>query len=128
MTRPLRSKRARISPARPRRSASGLMRTSERSVLLDTLILQDVTPTTAGSAYRYPERVERLRRDYRTSARMASRNNLTVTSGRSTLANQTGRPIAPARKLVAAVMGTIAVFVVALRLGLTRGGGGGLGR
>jgi catechol 2,3-dioxygenase-like lactoylglutathione lyase family enzyme len=38
------------------------------------------------------------------------------------LANQTGRPIAPARKLVAAVMGTIAVFVVALGLGMSSWG------
>ena len=34
------------------------------------------------------------------------------------MANQAGRPIAPARKLVAAVMGTIAVFVMALGLGM----------
>jgi catechol 2,3-dioxygenase-like lactoylglutathione lyase family enzyme len=34
------------------------------------------------------------------------------------LANQTGRPIAPARKLVAAVLGTIAVFVMVFGLGL----------
>ena len=38
------------------------------------------------------------------------------------MANQTGRPIAPARKLVAAVMGTIAVFVVALGLGMSSWG------
>ncbi|WP_240670469.1 VOC family protein [Actinoplanes solisilvae] len=35
------------------------------------------------------------------------------------MANQTGRPIAPARKLVAAVAGTIAVFVVALGFGMS---------
>ncbi|MEV4352218.1 glyoxalase/bleomycin resistance/dioxygenase family protein, partial [Actinoplanes sp. NPDC049596] len=35
------------------------------------------------------------------------------------MANQTGRPIAPARKLVAAVAGTISVFVVALGLGMS---------
>ena len=35
------------------------------------------------------------------------------------MANQPGRPIAPARKLVAAVMGTIAVFVMAVGLGMT---------
>lgn len=35
------------------------------------------------------------------------------------MANQTGRPIAPARKLVAAVSGTIAVFVVALGFGMS---------
>ena len=35
------------------------------------------------------------------------------------MANQAGRPIAPARKLVAAVMGTIAVFVMAVGLGMT---------
>ncbi|KUL42524.1 hypothetical protein ADL15_01225, partial [Actinoplanes awajinensis subsp. mycoplanecinus] len=34
------------------------------------------------------------------------------------MANQTGRPIAPARKLVAAVIGTIAVFVIVYGLGL----------
>ena len=34
------------------------------------------------------------------------------------MANQAGRPIAPARKLVAAVMGTIAVFVMAVGLGM----------
>ncbi|MFF5292958.1 VOC family protein [Paractinoplanes globisporus] len=38
------------------------------------------------------------------------------------MANQTGRPVAPARKLVAAVMGTIAVFVVALGLGMSSWG------
>ena len=38
------------------------------------------------------------------------------------MATQTGRPIAPARKLVAAVMGTIAVFVVALGLGMSSWG------
>ena len=38
------------------------------------------------------------------------------------MANQTGRPVAPARKLVAAVMGTIAVFVMALGLGMSSGG------
>ncbi len=38
------------------------------------------------------------------------------------MATQTGRPIAPARKLVAAVMGTIAVFVVALGLGMSNWG------
>ena len=38
------------------------------------------------------------------------------------MANQTGRPIAPARKLVAAVMGTIAVFVMALGLGMSNWG------
>jgi catechol 2,3-dioxygenase-like lactoylglutathione lyase family enzyme len=38
------------------------------------------------------------------------------------LANQTGRPIAPARKLVAAVMGTIAFFVMALGLGMSSWG------
>jgi catechol 2,3-dioxygenase-like lactoylglutathione lyase family enzyme len=35
------------------------------------------------------------------------------------LANQNGRPIAPARKLVAAVLGTIAIFVMVFGLGLT---------
>jgi len=35
------------------------------------------------------------------------------------LANQSGRPIAPARKLVAAVLGTIAVFVMVFGLGLS---------
>ena len=35
------------------------------------------------------------------------------------MANQAGRPIAPARKLVAAVMGTIAVFVMAVGLGMS---------
>lgn len=34
------------------------------------------------------------------------------------MANQTGRPIAPARKLVAAVLGTVSVFVVVFGLGL----------
>ncbi|GIF00254.1 VOC family protein [Paractinoplanes rishiriensis] len=38
------------------------------------------------------------------------------------MANQTGRPVAPARKLVAAVMGTIAVFVMALGLGMSSWG------
>src|SRR4051812_14124044 len=45
--------------------------------------------------------------------------SLSVTTGRSTLANQSGRPIAPARKLVAAVLGTIAVFVMVFGLGLS---------
>src|SRR4051812_45797122 len=44
--------------------------------------------------------------------------SLSVTTGRSTLANQIGRPIAPARKLVAAVLGTVAVFVMVFGLGL----------
>ncbi|GIE82607.1 hypothetical protein Aph02nite_85570 [Actinoplanes philippinensis] len=35
------------------------------------------------------------------------------------MANQTGRPIAPARKLVAWIIGTIAVFVIALGLGMS---------
>ena len=35
------------------------------------------------------------------------------------MANQTGRPIAPARKLVAAVLGTIAVFVMVFGLGMS---------
>ena len=35
------------------------------------------------------------------------------------MATQTGRPIAPARKLVAAVSGTIAIFVVALGFGMS---------
>ena len=35
------------------------------------------------------------------------------------MANQAGRPIAPARKLVAAVLGTIAVFVMAVGLGMS---------
>jgi resuscitation-promoting factor RpfA len=35
------------------------------------------------------------------------------------LANQSGRPIAPARKLIAAVLGTIAVFVMLFGLGLS---------
>ncbi|MFC7532067.1 glyoxalase/bleomycin resistance/dioxygenase family protein, partial [Actinoplanes sp. GCM10030250] len=35
------------------------------------------------------------------------------------MANQTGRPIAPARKLVAAVMGTLAVFVIVFGLGMS---------
>jgi catechol 2,3-dioxygenase-like lactoylglutathione lyase family enzyme len=35
------------------------------------------------------------------------------------VANQTGRPIAPARKLVAAVLGTIAIFVMVFGLGLS---------
>ncbi|MEU8244598.1 VOC family protein [Actinoplanes missouriensis] len=35
------------------------------------------------------------------------------------MANQTGRPIAPARKLVAAVMGTLAVFVIVYGLGMS---------
>ncbi|WP_262384604.1 VOC family protein [Actinoplanes teichomyceticus] len=35
------------------------------------------------------------------------------------MANQTGRPIAPARKLVAAVMGTLGVFVIVYGLGLS---------
>ena len=35
------------------------------------------------------------------------------------MANQTGRPIAPARKLVAAVLGTIAVFIMVFGLGLS---------
>jgi catechol 2,3-dioxygenase-like lactoylglutathione lyase family enzyme len=35
------------------------------------------------------------------------------------VANQTGRPIAPARKLVAAVMGTLAVFVIVYGLGMS---------
>ena len=47
------------------------------------------------------------------------RHSLTGTNGRSTVANQTGRPIAPARKLVAAVLGTIAVFVMVFGLGLS---------
>jgi catechol 2,3-dioxygenase-like lactoylglutathione lyase family enzyme len=81
-----------------------------------------MTPTPACSAYRYLRQVERQRRDYRTSAPTVPGNNLTVTSGRSTLANQTGRPIAPARKLVAAVMGTIAIFVMALGLGMSSWG------
>ena len=38
------------------------------------------------------------------------------------MANQTGRPIAPARKLVAAVLGTLAVFVMVFGLGLTSWG------
>jgi len=38
------------------------------------------------------------------------------------LANQTGRPVATPRKLVAAVMGTIAVFVMALGLGMSSWG------
>ncbi|GLW35475.1 hypothetical protein, partial [Actinoplanes regularis] len=35
------------------------------------------------------------------------------------MANQAGRPIAPARKLVAAVMGTLAVFVIFVGLGMS---------
>jgi hypothetical protein len=35
------------------------------------------------------------------------------------VANQTGRPVAPARKLVAAVLGTLAVFVMVFGLGLS---------
>ncbi|GLZ00858.1 VOC family protein [Actinoplanes sp. NBRC 103695] len=35
------------------------------------------------------------------------------------MANQTGRPVAPARKLVAAVLGTFAVFVMVFGLGLS---------
>ncbi len=35
------------------------------------------------------------------------------------MANQAGRPIAPARKLVAAIMGTIAFFVMAVGLGMS---------
>ena len=35
------------------------------------------------------------------------------------MANQTGRPVAPARKLVAAVLGTVAVFVMVFGLGLS---------
>jgi catechol 2,3-dioxygenase-like lactoylglutathione lyase family enzyme len=35
------------------------------------------------------------------------------------VANQTGRPIAPARKLVAAVLGTISVFIMVFGLGLS---------
>ncbi|MEV6346644.1 VOC family protein [Actinoplanes sp. NPDC051851] len=35
------------------------------------------------------------------------------------MANQAGRPIAPARKLVAAVMGTLAVFVIVFGLGMS---------
>ena len=46
------------------------------------------------------------------------RHSLTGTNGRSTVANQPGRPIAPVRKLVAAVLGTIAVFVMVFGLGL----------
>ena len=38
------------------------------------------------------------------------------------MANQTGRPVATPRKLVAAVMGTIAVFVMALGLGMSSWG------
>lgn len=37
------------------------------------------------------------------------------------MANQTGRPIAPARKLVAAVLGCFAVFVMVFGLGLSSG-------
>jgi len=35
------------------------------------------------------------------------------------VANQNGRPVAPARKLVAAVVGTIAVFVMLFGLGMS---------
>src|SRR3954451_20700563 len=119
MTKPLRSNRERISPSRPRRTASGLMSTSERSVELDTEDPPAEGVTRGQSAYRYHDSGERQRRDHRTFAKTWPGNNLTGTTRRSTVANQAGRPIAPARKLVAAVMGTIAVFVVAVGLGMS---------
>src|SRR5690349_16630336 len=117
MTRPLRSKRDRISPSRPRRTASGLMSTSERSMVLVTRFLRN--KGAVGSAYRYLRAGERRCPDYRTFADVAQGHNLTGTTGRSTVANQTGRPIAPARKLVAAVMGTLAAFVIVYGLGMS---------
>src|SRR5690349_11827034 len=79
-TRPLRSNRARTSPIRPRRTASGLMSTSERSVELDTTDPPETSgcaPTRGSSAYRYRDSGTRQRRDYRTFASAGPGNNLT---------------------------------------------------
>src|SRR5690349_2423684 len=120
ITRPLRSKRPRISPTRPRRTASGLMSTSERSAaLVDTNFLLVGTTAWGCQPIGTGRGGERPPPTSPTFPMAARRPSLAVLLGRSTVANQNGRPIAPARKLMAAVLGTIAVFVMVFGLGMS---------
>ena len=153
MVSPLRSNRPRISPSRPRRTASGLTSTSVRSTgVLDTESLRDMAvdrnrPSTRRTGRARPAYVPRSGDDtvhaslsvsavagcrppwnpftflrpgrLGPSPGRAPQPSLAGRLRRSTVVNPGRRSVAPVRKLVAAVLGTIAVFVMLFGLGMT---------